>query len=403
MRKKPLLVLLGCSFAVLQIPICRADAPQVREYQMELSQMISAQWQSYMADKPGLTGGVAVYITGPKGNFFAATSMKDATPRTHFRIASVTKTFTAASILLLHEQKKLRIDDLITAPMPGSQETYLPSGSAYHLPYKDQITIKMLLNHRAGVFDVDNEDIPKTAAAPYAGQKYAFYTETQNPEHTFTFDELLGVVSSNQLSFFPPGGSYRYSDTGYALLGKIIERVSGKRYAEFLRENFIGPNSLKQTSFPDSGTEITLPAPFETGYAFDGTSSFDVTEDNMSLHVAEGNGISTADDLARWIRLLIRGEAGLSPSTVSAMLAEIHNPNTNYGLGISSVPGLGYGHDGGTNGYLTVARYDPAQDVTVVISASVINWKDYVSEMRLLHDIGRKAKNILGYSTGEKF
>jgi D-alanyl-D-alanine carboxypeptidase len=155
--------------------------------------------------------------------------------------------------------------------------------------------------------------------------------------------------------------------------------------------------------FPASGSETAIPSPYETGYALDGTQSFDVTEDNMSLHVAEGNGISTAADLARWIRLLMRGEAGLSPATVSAMREAIHSPNTNYGLGISSVPGLGYGHDGGTNGYLTGARYDPAQDVAIVVSASAINWKDYVSEMRLLHEIGRAAKNILEYSTDEKF
>ncbi|MDD4955635.1 MAG: serine hydrolase, partial [Candidatus Omnitrophica bacterium] len=267
----------------------------------------------------------------------------------------------------------------------------------------DKITIKMLLNHRAGVFDIDNDAVPDKAACDYAGKNYVLYTESIAPEHTFTFDELLGVISGCGISFFSPDTDYHYSDTGYSLLGKIIERVSGKRYHEFVRENFLIPNSLNQTSLPYLGDDTTLPKPYETGYAYDGEKSYDVTEDNMSVHVAEGNVITTAADLANWIRKLIRGEAGLSAETVNLMTAEIHKPNTNYGLGVSAVPGLGYGHEGGTNGYLTVARYDPKQDVTVVISSPAINWKDYVTQMHALYGIGRSAKNILGYSTEDKF
>ncbi|MFA5008313.1 MAG: serine hydrolase domain-containing protein [Candidatus Omnitrophota bacterium] len=403
MKKKLFFPCLVAAAAVSFFANCYASDTQKGTYQAKINSMLSDKWHSYTADKPNLLGAVAIYITSPKGNFYANTDTRASNINAHFRIASATKTFTAASIMLLNQQGKLNINDLITAPIPGSKESYAPNMPDYNIPYKNQITIKMLLNHRAGVFDVDNNAIPKEAACPYAGRNYVLSKETVSPEHTFTFDELLGVVAACDLKFFPPNTDYHYSDTGYSLLGKIIERVSGKRYSEFVRDNFLIPNSLNQTSLPYLGSDTKIPVPYETGYAYDGATSFDVTEDNMSVHVSEGNVITTVLDLANWIRKLVRGEAGVSADTVKLMTAEIHNPNVNYGLGISTVPGLGYGHEGGTNGYLTVARYDPRQDVTVIISASVINWKDYVTEMYALYDIGRAAKNILGYSTEEKF
>lgn len=382
---------------------CASSGAQEVDYGGRISSMLSDRWQEYKSDKPNIMGGVGIYITSPKGNFYASVDMPQATADTHFRIASVTKTFTAASIMLLHQEGKLNINDLIASTIPGSGEAYVPDTPEYSIPHKGEITIKMLLNHRAGIFDIDNNAVPEDAPCSYAGKNYILEVESAEPEHTFTFDELLGVVAGCGLKFFPPDTDYHYSDTGYALLGKIVERVSGKRYDEFVRDEFIVPNSLNNTSLPYLGSDTGLPSPYETGYAYDGDKSYDVTEDNMSCHVAEGNVITTASDLARWISRLFRAEARLSADTVDMMIKDIHSPNKNYGLGVSAVDGLGYGHEGGTNGYLTVARYDPKQDVTVIVSASVINWKDYVTQMHALYDMAREAKKILGYSADDKF
>ena len=366
----------------------------------ELNELVKARWTAYGVTREGWAGEFHVYVMTPKGNYYACvTPESGSTSAIHFRGASTTKTFTAASIMLLHQQGKLDIDDKITDLIPGSTESYVPNTADYNIPYKDQITIKMVLKHRAGIWDISNTAIPATAEPAYRGKFYAYYVMESDPTHTFTFDELVGVVATNELSYFPPDTSYHYSDTGYSLLGKIIEHVSGKRYSRFVTEDLLVPNGILSTTFPYQGDDSTLPVPYSRGYTFSGGAIYETTEDNMSPHVAEGNVITTLSDLSNWIRKLLRGEAGPNASTV-AMMKE-GTVAGNYGLGISYITGLGYGHDGGHAGYATVAKYDPKQDVTVLIAASVIDFDNLVPYYNYLHDMGRAAKNILGYSTVE--
>ena len=365
----------------------------------KLNDMVKARWSSYIAAHPSWEGEVYIYLITPKGNYFSSSNPENGNKsNVHFRGASCTKMFTAAAIMLLNQQGKLNIDDKITDLIPGSTEPYIPNTADYNIPNKDKITIKMVLGHRAGIWDVSNSAIPATADAAYKGQSYLSYVESKDPTHTFTFDELVGVVASNHLSYFAPDTSYHYSDTGYSLLGKIIERISGKRYGQFIAENLTIPNGLLQTSFPDLGTDNTIPAPFVQGYSYYKGKAYDSTQDNMTPHVAEGNVITTLSDLGNWTRKLFRGEAGPNAATV-AMMEE--GTDKAYGLGLSYVKGLGFGHDGGHAGYATVAKYDPKQDVTVIISAGAISFDDIFNYYGFLHDMGREAKTILGYSTGE--
>jgi len=366
----------------------------------KLNDMVKARWSSYVATHPSWEGEVYIYIMTPKGNYFSSSDPGNGNKsNVHFRGASCTKMFTAAGIMLLHQQGKLNINDKITALIPGSTEPYVPNTADYNIPNKGDITIKMVLSHRAGIWDVSNSAIPATAEAPYKGQSYISYVEDTDPTHTFTFDELVGVVASNHLSYFKPDTSYHYSDTGYSLLGKIIERVSGKPYGEFITENLALPNGLTQTSFPYLGNDQIIPAPFVKGYSYFKGKAYDTTQDNMTPHVAEGNVISTLSDLGNWTRKLFSGEAGPNAATV-AMMKEGTDKGA-YGLGLSYVKGLGFGHDGGHAGYATVAKYDPKQDVTVIISAGAISFDDIYNYYGFLHDMGREAKTILGYSTAE--
>src|SRR3989339_87954 len=365
----------------------------------ELNKLLASKWASYGSGRTNFGGGLAMYIISPKGDFYASANMPGGTENTHFRGASTTKSYTGAAIMLLHQQGKLNIDDLITAGIPGSSEPYIPNTIEYNIPNKGQITIKMLLNHRAGVWDVSNSNIPSDKAVAYAGQNYVEYIKALAPEHTFTCEELAGVVATCEVSYFAPDTSYHYSDTGYSLLGKIIERVSGQRYDQFLQTNLMAPNTLTATTFPYLGNDRTIPLPYETGYQYIAGTLTDVTVDNMSPHVAEGNVITTPAELAQWIRALIKGQAGLSAATVALMTTEA--TVRNYGLGIFKVTGIGFGHNGAHNGYVTTAFCDPAQDVTVVMSASVINWDDLGSEITCLYDTSHAIKNLLGYSTLE--
>ena len=372
---------------------------QTSQTQTDLNNLVATNWTAYAAGKTNFGGGLALSIISPKGNFYAASNLPGGTETTHFRGASTTKSYTAAAIMLLHQQGKLDINDLITATIPGSTEPYIPNTADYNIPNKSAITIKLLLNHRAGVWDISNQDIPSAEAVPYAGHNYLDYTKGLDPEHTFTCDELVGVVATCEICNFTPSASYEYSDTGYSLLGKIIERVSGQRFDQFMATNLLTPNGLTETSFPYLGNDRTIPSPYETGYQYLASALTDVTVDNMSGHVAEGNVITTPADLAKWMRALISGQSGLTTATVSLMTTEA--TVRNYGLGIFKITGLGYGHNGAHNGYLTTAFCDPVQDVTVVMSAAVINWDDLLGEMTCLYNTSRAAKNLLGYSTAE--
>lgn len=382
-----------CSFAY---------AAKVKEdiINIGLSGMVQTMWTAYGNSMGSWEGDVDVYVMTPRGNYFATSNPKALhSSADHFRGASTTKMFTAAAIMKLYQDKKLNIDDKITAMIPGTSEPYVPNTTDYDIPNKDKISIRLLMCHRAGVWDVSNSSIPATAEVPYAGQFYSMYKEKLNPSHTFTFDELAGVVALNKLSYFPPDAGYHYSDTGYSILGKIIERVSGKSYAEFITDTFLKPNGLKDTYFPYLGSDIQLKEPYIAGYSYADGKMYLTTEDNMSPHVAEGNVMPTLRDLGKWMRSLMRGEAGVDPSHVAMMIKGVDAKT--YGLGLSYVPGLGYGHDGGHAGYATVAKYDPTQDVTVIIAAGAISFDDLKGYYGYLHDMGRAAKNVLGYSTAE--
>jgi D-alanyl-D-alanine carboxypeptidase len=307
--------------------------------------------------------------------------MGDVKNYSRFRSASTTKTFTAAAIMLLCQQGLLDIDDYITDNIPGTSEPYVPDTAGYDIPYKSQITIKMLLMHWAGVFDVANSNIPVEKGPPYGGKNYIDEVKAGDPYHQFTFDELLGVVATYQLSDFVPGTRYQYSNTGYSLLGKIIERVSGVDYNDFIRDEFIFPNALFNTSLVVNSYQTALPSPFVPGYYYTGASPLiDVTEDNLTANIAEGNLITTPYDLALWCRKLLTGEAGLTTATVD-MMKQAAQPQREgsavlYGLGLEYIPGLGWGHGGAHQGYLTDMYHNTDTGITTLMFTNVWNITD---------------------------
>lgn len=363
--------------------------------------IVERHWSNYKQARSFEPGGMAAYLITPHARYFAASGFNrpPEPDATHFRGASTTKTFTAAAILLLHQRGVLNIDHTIDGFFPGSDTPYVPANANYDIPYKSQITIRQLLGHRAGVFDVTNSSIPDTAQAPYAGQLYLEYVTKilGQTEHTFTFDELVGVVAANQLSYFTPGAGYHYSNTGYSILGKIIERASGLSYAEFIRQHLLIPNDLGKTSFPYLGSDRDLPSPYADGYSFEGGEVYETTRDNMSGNTAEGNVITTPDDLANWGRLLFSGQAGLNQETVAMMtdVQETGQHGSNYGLGCNYAEGLGYGHNGAHEGYLTLLQYNPENGVAIVIFCSVIDFENLGGQLTLLYEVGRAAVSKL--------
>ena len=338
--------------------------------QAQLQQLSDSLYQHFQQKWPlqQNKGGFFLLVKNPAGFFLVSTNIQPRVlPTTHFRIASISKTFTAAAIMRLHQEGRLSINDLVTA--------YLPASPAYNIPYKNQITIKQLLQHRGGVFDVTNQDIPTTVMQPYAGKRYSHYVreDLQKDTHTFTFDELVGVVAQNNLSNFAPGTAFGYSNTGYNLLGKIIEKASGMSYSDFIRTQFLEPLQLTNTYGVWKGSDMRMNDPFVESYAYlSGLAPINTSEDNVSIHVTEGDIVSSPADVTRWIELLLTGKAGLTPQHVAMMkqmeVADLLH--SVYGLGLTFTEGTGYGHNGAHLSYLSNVRYNPANQTTVLMVAN---------------------------------
>ncbi|TSA33546.1 MAG: class A beta-lactamase-related serine hydrolase [Porphyromonadaceae bacterium] len=376
-----------------------------QQIQKNLQVMVDSMLTNYKLKYPGYPGGLALKVVSKKGSYFVSTGMgAGITDQIHFRAASNSKTFTSAAILLLAQEGKLNIDARITDTIPGTTMTYFPLDKNYKIPFRNKITIRQLLQHIAGVWDVSNEVIPDTISAdvPYKGQNYLDYVLKSEPAHTFTFDELVEVVATCELYYSRPGKAHHYSNTGYSILGKIIERISGKSYSQFVTERIIVPMGLTGSSLPFSGDDQLLPAPYAKGYYYS-PDILECTKSNLSANVAEGTLITTPENLVRFLRNLLRGEGVLTSYWINnVMLAapEIPADAGNYACGIFYAPNLGYGHNGAHEGYLSRMVSDPNSDITIVTFSNAWNITDekdtIIEQMTFLLDEGcYKAKYIV--------
>ncbi len=374
---------LGLTILLIALIGCSRDADDENPSQHEVTQaklqnIVDITLNDYKMLHPDYPGGLAMQVISNDESYFVSSGMESGTSeKIHFRAASNTKTFTSAAILLLHQQGKLDVHARITDTIPGTNMPYIPANSDFAIPFKDQISILQLLQHKAGVFDVSNEIIPDTVSAgvPYKGANYLEWVMEQDYTHTFTFDELVAVNAVCGLYYFQPATGYHYSNTGYSLLGKIIERVSDMRYADFITTHIIQPMNLTHSTMPWQGTDLQIPEPFAPGYIYM-PDLINTTESNISANVAEGNLITTPYDLAHFLRSLVRGEGVLSIATVNdLMLSPLVPPDTvtTYTCGISYTENLGYGHSGAHEGYLSFMASDPESDFTMVVFTNAWN------------------------------
>jgi len=366
------LLLISCTKKNLDTPT--TDSQIQEKLQASVDQLMT----QYKTKYPGFPGGIALQLISKKGSYFVASGMEAGiTDQVHFRAASNTKTLTSTAILLLAQEGKLQVDAKIIDTIPGTKMTYVPLNPQYNIPYRNQITIRDLLQHNAGVYDISNDSIPITVTAnvPYVGQNYLTFIGETDPNHSFTFDELVGVVATCQISYAAPRVKHKYSNTGYSILGKIIERVSGMSYGQFITERIFKPMGMTQSSMPFTGSDQLIPTPFARGYYYLPATK-ECTQSNISANVAEGNLITTPDDLSRFIRKLLRGEGVLTITTVNTLLKNIPaGPlgDNRYGCGITFTPNLGWGHDGAHEGFLSRMVTDPDTDITIVAFTNTWN------------------------------
>jgi D-alanyl-D-alanine carboxypeptidase len=264
----------------------------------------------------------------------------------HFRIASITKTFTATAILQLVDQGKLSLDDTLEKFIPG-----IANGA--------QITIRNLLGMTSGIYDYTmDEQFGKDFDA--------------NPRMPFDLDDVIAIVKRHEPEF-APGEKVVYCDTNYYFLGAILEQVTGLSLPDVIQTQILNPLKLDETSYP---TTTAMPSPFAHGYYAgpEGTGRFrDVTRLNPAVGGAAGAMISTLGDLRVWARALATGTL-LSPELQAQRLqfGAIPNPGgieIGYGLGIFKL-GDFIGHNGAIYGYSSAMFYLPAEDAIIVVEGN---------------------------------
>ena len=284
------------------------------------------------------------------------------TPDTRFRLGSITKQFTATLILQLVEQGKIKLDGKIT--------DYLPD---YRIDTGGKVTIHQLLNHTSG--------IPSYTSMPNF--------ENDVSRNPYRVADFVKKYASGDLEF-EPGSKYSYNNSGYFLLGAIIEKVTGQTYEQILKEKILDPLGMKNTGYDHHGTIIEKRA---SGYEKTADGYRNASYLDMSLPYAAGSLYSTVEDLYLWDQALYTDRV-LSVQSKDLM----HKPNLGdyaYGWQIAKVK-LGTGtetvaaikHGGGINGFNTMIVRYPAQKNLIVLL-------DNTSQGRSLAQIERELTNIL--------
>jgi D-alanyl-D-alanine carboxypeptidase len=331
------------------------------------------------AAKELLLPGAMVLLQTPQGNFafgYGTTELGLADPpraETHFRAASNTKTMTAAVIVQLVQEGKVTFDDLISKYVQG-----VPNG--------DKITIRQLIKMRSGLYNYTN--------APELAESL-----DHDPDKVWTMEEVLDMAFKRP-PHFAPGAEFEYNNTNYALLGLVAEKIQGQPLASIFQDRLFEPLGMKNTALPLS-TSNSIPEPYSHGYLYGGSSYAlvdapypddlqaaakagtlkpnDDTWQNPSPYFAAGGIISTADDLATWMRALVGGkvfDADYHHQWLDSPEAEDpNNPNgQKYGYGIAVItfgPNKIYFHGGEMPGYNSFMGHDPQNDVTLIVWTSL--------------------------------
>ena len=319
--------------------------------------------------------GAMVLLTTPQGKVefgYGTTELGTANPpraETRFRAASNTKTMTAASIVQMIQEGDIAFDDPISKYVEG-----VPAG--------DQINIRQLLTMRSGLFNFTN--------APELAKSL-----DDDPDKVWTADEVLGMAFKRPAEF-APGADYEYNNTNYYLLGLVAEKIDGKPLSAVFQDRLFGPLSMTNTALPEPASNA-IPEPYAHGYLYGGTTYAladapypedlvaaakagtlkpnDDTWQNPSAYFAAGAVISTADDLATWMRSLVGGKvfnADFQKQWLASPEAPV--PGTpsmqKYGYGILTVSwgnNVIYYHEGEMPGYQSFMGYDPSNEVALVI------------------------------------
>ncbi len=258
-------------------------------------------------------------------------------PLTKFRLGSITKQFTAASILLLEERGKLSVNDPVKKHMSDA-----PAGW-------DEITIYNLLTHTSG--------IPSFTDFPDYASLEPFPT---------TPEQLVKRFRDKPLDF-QPGENMSYSNSGYVLLGYLIEKIGSESYEKFVQENIFTPLGMKDSGYDSNSVIIPHRA---AGYSPGPNGPVNAGFINMTVPLSAGGLYSTTEDLLRWEQGLFGGKL-LSSASLQKMTTPFKNDYA-CGLVVHMVNGHKViEHGGGIEGFNTMLAYYPDDKLTVVVLSNI--------------------------------
>ncbi|QJY48465.1 serine hydrolase domain-containing protein [Pseudonocardia broussonetiae] len=361
----------GCGAPVAAAPAAAPAAdPPVPAYAADLAPRLEA-----LAQEMLVTGAVVLVRSPELGDWSTTIGTREHRGTEpvqlgdHVRVGSNTKTWTGTVVLQLVDEGRLGLDDPIS--------TYVPD-----VPNGDAITLAHLLSMRSGL-DNYTEALELNEAMD------------ADPARSYAPQELLDMAFRRP-PLYPPGEGYNYSNTNTVLLGLVIEQVTGNPVAEEFRTRLFAPLGMDGSAFPDRDS-AALADPHPRGYTFGGNvetidslvlpddvqararagtlAPTDVTDANPSWGWTAGAGISTAEDLADYVRALAGGGL-LGPELQQQRLDSVRpvdpaDPaSPGYGLGLARFGTL-YGHSGELPGFNSFMGHDPERDITVVTWTSL--------------------------------
>jgi CubicO group peptidase (beta-lactamase class C family) len=262
-----------------------------------------------------------------------------ASSQTNYRLASITKQFTAMAILVLEKKGSLKVDDPVTKYLPELAEV------------APKVTIKHLLTHTSGL------------------PEYSTLRPDTDTTQIVDKDVLALVKNAKRETFVAPGKRYKYLNTGYALLALVIERSSKLSYAEFLKRNIFTPLGMTQTMVYDAKAKIPNRA---FGYSGSDDSFARKDQDRDTTVLGDGGVYSSTQDLVRWIDSLDNSTL-IAPTRLAeacSPMVQTDNPAVRYGFGWRITEEKGERvvfHTGTTSGFKNALLWVPSKKLAVIV------------------------------------
>ncbi|HUA90760.1 MAG TPA: serine hydrolase domain-containing protein [Steroidobacteraceae bacterium] len=324
---------LGVLLGVAALGLAACGAPDAQR-----QRALESLFRAYQGDVPGASVVVLKDAHAVYARAFGQADLEGhiaATTATNYRLASMTKEFTAAAVLLLAQEGRLSLGDPISRWLPG-----LPPADA-------PITVRQLLTHTSGLIDYEELIPPGT-------------TEQLHDA------DVLRLLQGQDRTYFPPGSAYRYSDSGYSLLSLIVARVSNGDFATFLRQRIFLPLNMRGSLAYEAG--ITTVPRRAYGYSLVAGHWTRTDQSLTSAVLGDGGVYSSVEDLARWDEALY-SDVILKAATRAAAFSiatPTDDPNVGYGYGWR-ITGETVWHSGESIGFRNVIVRWPKRHFTVII------------------------------------